>query len=147
MKIVMAEAAGYLSAVAALGGNIRRRHNFDRHLVAGPTAANEGAAEGAGEGRAASFVQAVHNEDASRLYLDALEHNTTELSKLVDIYSTLNRMRLVSSPKVVAAADSALRVIVGVYAKENANSLESGNRLATDSLIRCAPSARRAAKS
>jgi hypothetical protein len=59
-------------------------------------------------------------ENASRLYLDALEHNTTEISKLVDVYSTLNRMRVLSSPKVVAAADSALRVIVGVYANENA---------------------------
>ena len=59
-------------------------------------------------------------ENASRLYLDALEHNTTEISKLVDIYFTLNRMRVLSSPKLVAAADSALRVIVGVYANENA---------------------------
>jgi hypothetical protein len=59
-------------------------------------------------------------ENASRLYLDALEHNTTEISKLVDIYSTLNRMRVLSSPQVVAAADSALPVIVEVYANENA---------------------------
>ena len=33
-------------------------------------------------------------QDASRLYVDALEHNTTEISKLVDIYATLNRMRV-----------------------------------------------------
>ena len=30
-------------------------------------------------------------QDASKLYVDALEHNTTEISKLVDIYATLNR--------------------------------------------------------
>jgi hypothetical protein len=59
-------------------------------------------------------------ENTSRLYLDALEHNTTEIAKLVEVYSTLNRMRVLSSPKVVAAADSARRVIVWVYATENA---------------------------
>jgi hypothetical protein len=58
-------------------------------------------------------------EDASKLYVDALEHSTTEIRKLVDIYTTLNRMRVLSSPKVVAAADEALRMIIDTYAKEN----------------------------
>jgi hypothetical protein len=59
-------------------------------------------------------------QDASRLYVDALEHDTTEISKLVDIYATLNHMRVVSSPKVIAEADNALRMIIETYAKENA---------------------------
>jgi hypothetical protein len=46
-------------------------------------------------------------------------HNTTEIPKLVDIYATLNRMRVLSSPKVVAEADNALRMIINTYAKEN----------------------------
>jgi hypothetical protein len=54
------------------------------------------------------------------LYIDALEHNTTEIQKLVDIYATLNRMRVLSSPKVIAAAENALRMIMDTYAKENA---------------------------
>ena len=58
--------------------------------------------------------------DASKLYGDALVHNTTEIPNLVDIYATLNRMRVLSSPKVIAAADDALRIIVATYAKENA---------------------------
>jgi hypothetical protein len=37
----------------------RSRH-FGRHLVAGPTAANEGTTEGAGKGSAADIVQGVH---------------------------------------------------------------------------------------
>jgi hypothetical protein len=57
--------------------------------------------------------------EASKLYGDALEHNTTEIPKLVDIYATLNRMRVLSSPKVMAEADNALRVIMDTYAKEN----------------------------
>ncbi len=58
-------------------------------------------------------------QDASKLYVDALEHNTTEIPKLVDIYATLNRMRVLSSPKVIAEADNALRMIIDTYAKEN----------------------------
>jgi hypothetical protein len=58
-------------------------------------------------------------QDASRLYVDALEHNTTEISKLVDIYATLNRMRVLSSPRVITEADNALRMIFDTYAKEN----------------------------
>jgi hypothetical protein len=55
-----------------------------------------------------------------RLYIDALEHDATEITKLVDIYATLNRIRVLSSPKVIAEADNALRMIVDTYAKENA---------------------------
>jgi hypothetical protein len=42
-----------------------------------------------------------------------------EIPKLVDVYATLNRMRVLSSPKVVAEADNALRMIIDTYAKEN----------------------------
>ena len=58
-------------------------------------------------------------QDGSRLYVDALEHNTTEISKLVDIYATLNHMRMRSSPRVITEADNALRMIFDTYAKEN----------------------------
>ena len=115
----MTDAAPYLSAVAALVGT----------FVGGITSIATswlGQQRQTKEQRRAQEkeeLQALYRkfmQDASRLYLDALEHNTTKLSKLVDIYTTINRMRLVSSPKVVAEADSALRVIIGVYAKENA---------------------------
>ena len=115
----MADAAPYLSAVAALAGT----------FVGGVTSV---ATSWLGQQRQTkkqrraqekAALQTLYKEfieSASRLYLDALEHDTTEIAKLVDIYTTLNRMRVLSSPKVVAAADSALRVIVGVYANENA---------------------------
>src|SRR6266852_5579897 len=68
-------------------------------------------------------MQALYKQfiqDASKLYVDALEHNTTEIQKLVDIYATLNRIRVLSSPKVIAEADNALRMIIDTYGKENA---------------------------
>jgi hypothetical protein len=57
--------------------------------------------------------------DASKLYVDALEHDKTEISELVDIYSTVNRIRVQSSKKVIDEADKALRTIIGVYSDKN----------------------------
>jgi hypothetical protein len=96
------------------GRDVCRRHNVDRYLVAGPTASDKRAAQGTAKGRGGLFIL-----EASKLYGDALKHNTTEIPKLVDIYATLNRMRVLSSPKVMAEADNALRVIMDTYAKEN----------------------------
>jgi hypothetical protein len=115
----MAESAAYLSAVAALVGT----------FVGGITSiatswlGQQRQTKEQRRARQKAEVQALYKQfilDGSKLYVDALEHNTTELSKLVDIYSTLNRMRVLSSHKVVAAADSALRTILDTYAKENA---------------------------
>ena len=46
-------------------------------------------------------------------------HNTTEITKLVGIYATLNRMRVLSSPKVIAETDNALRMIIDTDTREN----------------------------
>jgi gas vesicle protein len=59
-------------------------------------------------------------QEASKLYIDALEHNTTEIAKFVDIYATLNRIRVLSSRRVIEEADQALRMIVETYSRENA---------------------------
>jgi hypothetical protein len=67
-------------------------------------------------------LQALYRQfiqDASKLYVDALEHTSTEISKFVDIYTTINRMRVLSSPKVVEEADKALRTIVDTYGRQN----------------------------
>jgi hypothetical protein len=58
-------------------------------------------------------------QDASKLYSDALEHNSTEVPRLVDIYAMLNRIRVLSSPKVIGEADKALRTIVDTYGRQN----------------------------
>jgi hypothetical protein len=49
----MTDAAPYLCAVAAPAGTFVGAHPFGCHLVAGPTVATEGTAEGAREGSAA----------------------------------------------------------------------------------------------
>ena len=114
----MAESAAYLSAVAALVGT----------FVGGITSI---ATSWLGQQRQTKEQRREHKKDelqglyrqfildASKLYIDALEHNTTELPKLLDIYATINRMRVLSPPKVVAEADKALRMIIDTYAQEN----------------------------
>ena len=115
----MADSAAYLSAVAALVGT----------FVGGITSiatswlGQQRQTKEQRRAREKDELQALYKQfilDASKLYGDALVHNTTEIPKLVDIYATLNRMRVLSSPKVIAAADNALRMIVDTYAKENA---------------------------
>jgi hypothetical protein len=115
----MADSAAYLSAVAALVGT----------FVGGITSiatswlGQQRQTKEQRRAREKDELQALYKQfiqDASKLYIDALEHNTTEIQKLVDIYATLNRMRVLSSPKVIAAAENALRMIMDTYAKENA---------------------------
>jgi gas vesicle protein len=114
----MVDSAAYLSAVAALIGT----------FVGGVTSiatswlGQQRQTKEQRRAREKDELQALYKQfihDASKLYVDALEHNTTEIQKLVDIYATLNRMRVLSSPKVVAEADKALRMIIDTYAKEN----------------------------
>jgi hypothetical protein len=58
-------------------------------------------------------------EEASRTYGHALEHNEAEVSNLVALHALVNRMRFISSPKTVDAADRVLRVIIDTYLGPN----------------------------
>jgi hypothetical protein len=94
-------------------------------------------------------LQALYKQfiqDASKLYVDALEHSTTEIPRLVDIYATINRMRVLSPSKVVAEADKALRTIIDTYAKENTTFSGIRSRSVRDSPIRSALLAKHATK-
>src|SRR5215475_2561040 len=58
-------------------------------------------------------------EEASKLYADALEHDTADTSKLVALYALVSRMRVMSSPPVVEKADRVMRAIVDTYLGPN----------------------------
>jgi hypothetical protein len=116
----MADFAAYMSAFAALVGT----------FVGGITSiattwiGQQRQTKEQRRARQKAEMQALYKlfiQDASKLYVDALEHNTntTEITKLVGIYATLNRMRVLSSPKVIAESDNALRTIIDTYAREN----------------------------
>ena len=58
-------------------------------------------------------------EETSRLYADALANETSELSKLVDMYALIGRMKILSSDAVVRAAEKAGRLIIDTYLAPN----------------------------
>jgi hypothetical protein len=68
-----------------------------------------------GKGRDAGIVQTIHPRCVEIVY----RRPRAQITKLVDTYATLNRIRVLSSPKVIAEADNALRMMVDTCAKEN----------------------------
>jgi hypothetical protein len=53
------------------------------------------------------------------LYSDALQTNRDDVSGLIGIYALTNRIRLLSTPQVVEAADTVVRIIVDTYLAPN----------------------------
>lgn len=58
-------------------------------------------------------------EEASKLYVDAYEHDKAEISKLVNLYALISRMRVLSSPRIIEVADGVARVIIATYLAPN----------------------------
>src|ERR1700757_338875 len=63
-------------------------------------------------------------EDASRCYIHALQHDEPDIPGLVSLYAKLGRMRLLSSPKVLEAADAIERKILDTYLAPDKTFLE-----------------------
>lgn len=58
-------------------------------------------------------------EETSRLYADALVSERSEVSKLVDMYALIGRMKILSSDEVVFAAENAALLIIETYVSPN----------------------------
>jgi hypothetical protein len=54
-------------------------------------------------------------EEASKLFVDALEHETPNPSAMVGLYTTISRMRILSSAAVIECAEKVGDVIVDTY--------------------------------
>lgn len=54
-------------------------------------------------------------ETAARCYVHALQHDEPDIPGLVDLYAKIDRMRIVSSTKVVETAEGIGRKIVDTY--------------------------------
>ena len=57
--------------------------------------------------------------EASRLYADALSHQMDDATDLVGLYALIAKMRLVSPPRIVNAAEEAMKAIVEAYLEPN----------------------------
>jgi hypothetical protein len=72
--------------------------------------------------RATSQREALYKsfiEEASRLYADALVNDKSEISKLVDLYALIARMKILSSDAVIEAAEKAGHLILETYLSPN----------------------------
>jgi uncharacterized Rossmann fold enzyme len=56
-------------------------------------------------------------EEASKCYIDALQHHQPDILLLVVLYAKTSEMRVMSSPEVLAAAERAVRRVVDAYCK------------------------------
>ena len=58
-------------------------------------------------------------EEASKLYVDAIEHDKPDASKVVGLYVLVSRMRVLSPPSVIESADRVMRLIMDTYLGPN----------------------------
>jgi hypothetical protein len=63
-------------------------------------------------------------ETASRCYVHALQHEEADIPGLVDLYAKIDRMRIVSSAKVIEIAERFARKIVDTYSEPNKSFIE-----------------------
>lgn len=107
---VTALAAIFGSLVGALGSSvstwITQRHQDRRDLLAKKIVRRE------------SLYSDFITESA-RVLVDALEHNVSDPKNLIPAYALLSRIRLSSSPDVLATAEGVVKDIIGTYAKPN----------------------------
>jgi hypothetical protein len=57
--------------------------------------------------------------ESARLLTDAYTHHLSDPSTLIPAYALLSRIRLSSSPQVLAEAEKLLRAILEIYAQPN----------------------------
>ena len=58
-------------------------------------------------------------EEASKLYVDSLIHETSDVSQLVRLYAMISRMGVLSSTTTIESADKVARMIVNTYLAPN----------------------------
>jgi hypothetical protein len=58
-------------------------------------------------------------DEAAKLYSDAMQNKRDDMTGLVGMYAMINRMRLISSPQVVDAAEAVARIIIDAYLAPN----------------------------
>jgi len=58
-------------------------------------------------------------EEASRCYIDALQHHKPDILVLVALYAKTSEMRVISSPDVLAAAEDVVRRLIDTYSGAN----------------------------
>jgi hypothetical protein len=66
-------------------------------------------------------------EEASKCYIDALQHDDADIPGLVGLYAKLSRMRVLSSKRVVDNAEIITRKILDTYLEADKSFIELRN--------------------
>jgi hypothetical protein len=73
-------------------------------------------------------------EAAARCYVHALQHEEADIPGLVDLYAKIDRMRILSSAKVVEIAERFAGNIVDTYSEPNKSFMELREMINTTSV-------------
>jgi hypothetical protein len=107
-----------ITALAAIGGSlvgalgsavgtwITARHQDRRDLL----------------GKQIARREALYSDfigESARLLVDAMQHNSSDLQKMLPVYALASRIRLSSSEPVLREAERVIRAIVSTYPKAN----------------------------
>ena len=120
----------YISALSALGGSV----------VGGFTSTVTTWLTQRAQARAGQLAQQItRREDlyrdfiiaASKTYGDALVSSEPQLPDLVALYAMISRMRILSTPRIVACADKIMRATINTYFSPNHSVTELGDLIKT----------------
>ena len=110
--------AAYISALAALAGTaIGGLTSFATSWITQQAQARAQRLAAEKEARAALFGRFL--DEAAKLYSDAMQNRRDDITGLIGIYALTSRIRLMSSPQVVEAAETVVRTIVDTYLAPN----------------------------
>src|SRR5439155_17957162 len=110
--------AAYISAFAALAGTaIGGLTSFATSWTTEQAQAREQRLAAERDSRAALFGRSL--DEAAKLYIDALQNRRDDISGLINTYTLTNRIRLMSTERVVESADTVCRIIVDAYLAPN----------------------------
>ncbi|MGA7323234.1 MAG: hypothetical protein WBX25_01825 [Rhodomicrobium sp.] len=110
--------AAYVSAFAALGGSlIGGVTSFAAAWITQRQQANVQLLLQEKTRRQELYKQFI--EESSKLYVDALIHDQVAVPPLVNLYSSVSKMRVVSSPRIPELAENVVRMIVDTYFSPN----------------------------
>ena len=79
-------------------------------------------------------IYKVFIEQASKLYIEALQNDEPDVSALMVLYAQVSRMRVLSSTSVVECADQIVKKIIATYLEPNKTFPEL-RKMATSGLI------------
>jgi len=110
--------AAYISALAALAGTaIGGLTSFVTSWMTQHTQAKAQRLAHEREKREILFGRFL--EEAARLYVDAQQNKADDPKAMIGIYALANRIRLISTPRVVDSADKLTRIIMDNYLAPN----------------------------